>query len=154
MEFDQRLKVGAAAIVRRGEHGWELFSARRTEPPVAAGLWEFPGGKVDPGETLEQCIVREIKEELGVDVVLHEHIPGPLRGYWPLGDRIAIGLWLCTIVPNQEPMMLEDHDAIAWLDVDALYSVPWIPEDEVIVRELEVALRAANPGERLPSVAP
>ena len=147
------LKVGAAAIVRQGHAGWELLSARRTEPPIAAGLWEFPGGKVDPGETPEACVVREVKEELGVDVTLHERIVGPLHGYWQLGERIAIALWLCTIPDDQNPVMLEDHDAIAWLTVETLYSVPWIPADEIIVRELEVALRNANRAGTFPSMA-
>ena len=138
------LKVGAAAIVRRSEAGWQLFSARRTEPPVAAGLWEFPGGKIDPGETPEACVRREIREELGVELDLHEHIAGPLDGWWQLSERIAFSLWLCTIVDDREPELLEDHDALAWLGVDDLYTVPWIPADEVIVRRIESMLRRAN----------
>lgn len=145
------LKVGAAAIVRRADAGWQLFSARRTEPPVAAGLWEFPGGKMEPGETAEECIRREIREELGVDVVLHEQLVGPLHGYWPLSERIAFSLWLCTIDGDAEPQLLEDHDAMAWLGVDELYAVPWIEADEVIVRELEGLLRRANTDGAFPS---
>lgn len=153
MHFDDMLKVGAAAIVRHDpDLGWSLLSARRTEPPVAAGLWEFPGGKVDPGETVEGCVIREIKEELGVDVTLIERIVGPMHGYWQLGERIAIALWLCSIPAEQEPVMLEDHDAIAWLNVETLYSVPWIPADEIIVREIEVALRNANRTGSIPSL--
>jgi len=139
------LKVGAAAIVRRdADVGWQLLSARRTEPPVAAGLWEFPGGKIEPDETPEQCIVREIREELGVEVQLHEQITGPFRGYWWLSERIVFNLWLCTIDGDVEPMLLEDHDALAWLAVEQLYSVPWIPADKDIVREVEGMLRHAN----------
>ncbi len=147
------LKVGAAAIVRRTDAGWELLSARRTEPPVAAGLWEFPGGKIEDGETPEECIRREILEELGVDVHLHEQIVGPLRGYWWLSERIAFNLWLCTVADGQEPQLLEDHDALAWLDVEALYSVPWIPADLDIVRELEAGLRRANRDGAFPTFA-
>ena len=142
--MDAMLRVGAAAIVRRSGQGWQLLTARRTEPPIAAGLWEFPGGKVDPGETVERCVVREIREELGVDVALVQHIVGPLDGWWPLTERIAISLWLCTIPEHQEPELLEDHDALSWLTADELYSVPWIPADEVIVRQLETMLRAAD----------
>lgn len=139
------LKVGAAAIVRHDpEAGWQLLSARRTEPPAAAGLWEFPGGKVEDGESAEQCIVREIREELGVDVVLHEQIVGPLHGQWQLLEHIAFTFWLCTIAPGQEPALLEDHDALAWLAVDEMFTVPWIPADEEIVREVEGMLRRAN----------
>ena len=153
MDFEDMLKVGAAAIVRRADAGWQLFSARRTEPPVAAGLWEFPGGKIEPGETPQECIRREICEELGVDVVLHEQLVGPLRGYWWLSERIAFNLWLCTIDGDTEPQLLEDHDAMAWLDVDSLYTVPWIPADEVIVREIEAMLRLANDTGTFPTSA-
>ena len=144
MRFEDMLKVGAAAIVRPSESGWQLLTARRTEPPVAAGLWEFPGGKIDPGETPEECVVREIREELGVDVHLHEHIAGPLHGWWQLSGRIAFSLWLCTIPDGREPELLEDHDALAWLSADSLFTVPWIPADEVIVRHLEGMLRLAD----------
>ena len=144
------LKVGAAAIVRRADSGWELLSARRTEPPVSAGLWEFPGGKVEDDETVEDCVRREIREELGVDVVLHERIVGPLDGFWPLGQRIAIALWWCSIVGDAEPAPLEDHDALTWLSVDALRSVPWIPADLAIVDAIEPVLRRANADGRFP----
>ncbi len=60
--------VVGAAIVRDGR----LLAARRTEPPGLAGGWELPGGKVEPGETDREALLREIREELGVDVVLHD----------------------------------------------------------------------------------
>lgn len=144
------LKVGAAAIVRRGATGWELLSARRTEPPVAAGLWEFPGGKVDPGESVPETVRREIREELGVDVELREHIVGPLHGFWKLTERIAFELWLCTVEEGQDPVILEDHDALAWLGVHDLFSVPWIPADEPLVRLVGELLRQADASGMLP----
>lgn len=147
------LRVGAAAIVRRGDAGWELLSARRTEPPVAAGLWEFPGGKIDPGESPEQCIRREILEELGIDLVLHEQIVGPLQGYWQLTENIAFVLWLCTVVDGQEPVILEDHDAIAWLGVGTLESVPWIPADLPLVRLMADVMTRANASVAFPTTA-
>lgn len=153
MQFEDMLKVGAAAIVRPSDAGWQLLTARRTEPPVAAGLWEFPGGKIEAGESVEECIRREILEELGVPVLLHEQIVGPLRGYWWLSERIAFNLWLCTIEGDAEPQLLEDHDALAWLHVDELYTVPWIAADEVIVREIEAMLRVANEAGSFPRFA-
>ena len=136
MQFDQMLKVGAAAIVRRGASGWELLSARRTEPPVVAGKWEFPGGKIEDGETQEACVLREIKEELGVDVVLHERVEGPLNGFWPLTERIAFALWIVSVVEGQTPVILEDHDAIDWLPADDLFRVEWVPADIPLVKQL------------------
>ena len=136
MQFEQMLKVGAAAIVRPTAAGWELLSARRTEPPVVAGKWEFPGGKIEDGETQEACVLREIKEELGIDVVLHERVEGPLHGFWPLTERIAFALWIVTVVPGQEPEILEDHDAIEWLPAHDLFRVEWVPADVPLVRQL------------------
>ena len=136
MHFEQMLKVGAAAIVRRGVDGWELLSARRTEPPVVAGKWEFPGGKIEDGETQQQCVLREIREELGVDLVLHERVDGPLEGFWPLTERIAFSLWLATIVDGQQPEILEDHDAIEWLPAHDLFRVEWVPADIPLVQRL------------------
>lgn len=139
------LKVGAAAIVRHdAAAGWQLLSARRTEPPAVAGLWEFPGGKVEQGETAEECVRRELREELGVDLVLHQPLPGPLAGYWELLPNIAFAFWLCTIADGREPQMLEDHDAIAWLGVDALEEVPWIPADLPFVHHVGEILARAN----------
>ena len=149
MQFEQMLKVGAAAIVRRTDAGWELLSARRTEPPVVAGKWEFPGGKIEDGETQEECVVREIKEELGIDVVLHERVEGPLDGFWPLTERIAFALWIVTVVAGQEPVILEDHDAIEWLSADDLFRVEWVPADVPLVKRLEGLLRDAASMEKV-----
>jgi 8-oxo-dGTP diphosphatase len=154
VEFEDMLKVGAAAIIRHdADAGWQLLSARRTEPPVAAGMWEFPGGKVDPGETARECVLRELREELGIDVVLHEQIVGPLQGWWELVEHIAFELWLCTVADGQVPVILEDHDALAWLSVDELESVPWIPADLPLVQLLAVVLADANASGEFPTTA-
>lgn len=148
------LKVGAAAIVRHDAGaGWQLLSARRTEPAAVAGLWEFPGGKVEIDETAKQCVRREIREELGVDLVLHEQLLGPLHGYWELLPSIAFAFWLCTVPDGQEPQLLEDHDALAWLSVETLDSVPWIAADLPVVRVLGEILRRANASGSFPTAA-
>lgn len=146
------LLVAAAAIVRHdAEAGWQLLSARRTEPAAVAGMWEFPGGKIEADETAEQCVRREITEELGVDLVLHEQLLGEHDGYWQLLPNIAFAFWLCTLVPGQEPQLLEDHDAVAWLAVDQLESVPWIPADLPVVRVLAEILHRANATRAFPT---
>ena len=76
--------VVAAAIERDGRY----LAARRTRPTDVAGLWEFPGGKVEPGETEEEALVREIREELGVEIAVGERIPGE----WPLRDDLVLHL--------------------------------------------------------------
>ena len=91
MAADSVLVVGAA-IVRRGR----VLATRRTHPPEASGLWEFPGGKVEPGERPENALVREIREELGCGIpVPHEH--DALRWLGP--DELEDVAWLRADLP-------------------------------------------------------
>jgi 8-oxo-dGTP diphosphatase len=125
--------VVGAALVDSLEHPSRLLAARRTEPADLAGGWEFPGGKVDPGETQVAALHRELLEELGVEVALGEPIPGPLAdGRWPLGDRYAMAMWW-GVVTSGVPQPLEDHDEVRWLGGPELYSVGWLPADLPIV---------------------
>ena len=108
-------------------------AAPRTAPPALAGGWEFPGGKIDPGETPEEALHREVREELGVAVALGERVPGPLAGgRWPLGESWAMTVWFATVTDG-EPAPIEDHDELRWLAADELYAVPWLPADLPIV---------------------
>ena len=126
-------EVVGAALVDDLTHPTRLLAARRTEPVALAGGWEFPGGKVDPGETHEQALHREVREELGVEVELGEQVPGPLRGgRWPLGESFAMTVWLARVTAG-EPAPIEDHDQLRWLRRDDLYDVPWLPADLPIV---------------------
>lgn len=119
-----QLVVGAAIVVEG-----RLLTARRTEPPALAGGWELAGGKVDPGELPESALVREIREELGVDVVLGPQVIGPLDGDWPLGESYHLRVWLVDIVGDAQPLPIEAHDAIAWLSEDEFDSVRWLDGD-------------------------
>ncbi len=126
-------EVVGAAIVDDLDRPTRLLAARRTEPPALAGGWEFPGGKIDPGETAVQALHREVLEELGVQVRLGARVPGPLpRGRWPLGEAYAMTVWW-AVVTDGEPAALEDHDALRWVGVEDLYAVPWLPADLPIV---------------------
>ncbi|MFC5187334.1 (deoxy)nucleoside triphosphate pyrophosphohydrolase [Actinomadura harenae] len=118
--------VGAAII-----SGGRLLAAQRAEPAELAGGWEFPGGKVDPGETDEQALVRECEEELGVRVVLGDRVGGD----WPLvlGGAV-LRVWTATVVEG-EPQALE-HLALRWLAADELYDVEWLPGDLPVVEAI------------------
>jgi 8-oxo-dGTP diphosphatase len=125
--------VVGAAVVDSLEHPTVLLSARRTEPAELAGGWEFPGGKVDPGEQDDEALRRELREELGIEIVLGERITGPLPdGRWPLGERYVMGMWW-AVVASGDPAPLEDHDAVRWLARAELWDVPWLPADLPIV---------------------
>lgn len=140
----RRLVVGAA-IVDDLQHPTRLLAARRTQPASLAGGWELPGGKVDAGESPLSALHRELLEELGVEVTLGDHVPGPLPGStWPLGDRYEMLVWLAEVIEGT-PAPIEDHDAVRWLPLDGLYAVPWLPADLPIVERLE-AMLTAGPG--------
>lgn len=129
-------EVVGAALVDDLDRPTRLLAARRTEPPALAGGWELPGGKVDPGETPLAALHRELAEELGVQVRVGVPVSGPLpAGRWPLGDRFAMTVWLAVVLDGT-PAALEDHDEVRWLGLADLYSVPWLPADLPIVREV------------------
>src|SRR4028119_372600 len=80
--------VGAAVL-----DGRRLLAARRLEPPQLAGGWELPGGKVEAGESEEEALVRECREELGVDIRLLRRIGGD----WPLGASAILRVWTAEV---------------------------------------------------------
>ena len=141
----ERLEVVAAAIVDDLDQPTRLLAARRTEPPALAGGWEFPGGKVDPGESATEALHREIREELGVAIRTGPSVPAPDGdGGWPLGDRYRMHVWL-AVVTDGDPQPIEDHDALQWLDRTDLYAVGWLPADLPIVQAMERLMVGSTP---------
>lgn len=123
--------VGAAILDGRGR----VLAAQRAEPPTLAGGWEFPGGKVEPGESDEDALIRECEEELGVVVEL----AGRLGPDLPLrGGRGVLRVWCATLV-NGEPRALE-HTALRWLDATELDDVAWLPGDAPLIEILRPRL--------------
>jgi 8-oxo-dGTP diphosphatase len=121
------LIIVGAAIIADGR----VLGCERAEPPESAGRWEFPGGKVEPGENDLDALVRECEEELGVKIALGGRIGPdvPVAHGWA-----TLRVWLATLVSG-EPQALE-HASLRWLAVDELHSVPWLPADAPIVNEL------------------
>jgi len=128
--------IVAAVIVTDGR----VLACERSAPPEVAGRWEFPGGKVEPGETDAQALARECAEELGVRVEVGERV-GPdvplARG------RAVLRVFAVTLLGGDVPQALE-HSSMRWLGADELDSVPWLPADRPIVEELP-ALLAERP---------
>ena len=123
--------VVGAAIIREGR----VLACRRTAPPKAAGLWEFPGGKVEPGETREQALVREIAEELQLDI----EVTGWLDGESPIGTTHQ--LVVATAAAATGRPQPTEHDAITWLDADELDDVEWLEPDLPFLWQLGDLLR-------------
>src|SRR5215510_2677234 len=98
--------VVGAAIIREGR----LLAARRTTPPEAAGRWELPGGKVEPGEDPGDALVREVAEELGCRVA----VVGWLDGEQPIGSTHVLRAARCRLVVGN-PRAGSDHDEVRWL---------------------------------------
>lgn len=118
--------VVGAAIISAGR----LLSAQRAEPPHMAGGWELPGGKVDPGESDEDALVRECHEELAIKVRLGHRIGGD----WKLSERALLRVWTAHIIEG-EPQALE-HLALRWLTRPELYDVDWLPGDRPVIDTL------------------
>lgn len=127
-------QIVAAAIVDSLENPTKLLSARRTAPAAVAGMWEFPGGKIESGETCQEAVHREIREELGVRISLGSEIFGPLEQGWQLNENAAMRVWFAEITDGV-PATLEDHDQLVWVELErgALEALPWIPADLPIV---------------------
>lgn len=128
--------VVGTAIVRGGC----LLAQQRSYPAEAAGLWELPGGRVEPGESDVDAVVRECVEELGVKVAVGEPV-GPDVAL-PKGKLLRI--YRATIVGDTEPHP-HDHADLRWLTAGQLGSVPWLPADRVLLPALRRMLRA-GPG--------
>ncbi len=132
MSRDQRVSVVGAALLRVGAGGRrEVLASRRTEPPDLAGYWEFAGGKVEPGESDEQALARELAEELGVEAAIGERVGEDL----PIGQTAVLRVYLAELVSG-EPALI-DHDEHRWLDADHLHDVHWLPVDLPVVAELQ-----------------
>ena len=118
-----------AAIVRDGR----VLACRRTEPPRLAGLWEFPGGKVEAGESEVDALARELAEELGCRATVGPRVGPDLE----IGRTGVLRVYLAEI--EGEPQLV-DHDALRWLGAGELDQVPWIPVDAPVVEELRQLL--------------
>jgi 8-oxo-dGTP diphosphatase len=123
--------VVGAAIIREGR----LLAARRLRPATLAGYWEFPGGKVEPGEIQTDTVRRECREELGVDVAVGERIGPEVT----TAAGAALRVYLARLADDAEPAALE-HSELRWLSGDELDGVAWIEADVPIVAAVRAHL--------------
>lgn len=135
--YMKTITVSGAIILRKNPQTSrpEIFATQRGYGDWK-GWWEIPGGKLESGETPEQCIVREIREELATEVKA-EKILGVVDYDYPT-FHLTMHCILCTIVSG-EPKLLE-HEAAKWVNKETLYSVEWLPADQLILDKIEEIL--------------
>jgi 8-oxo-dGTP diphosphatase len=134
--MDAVRRVVGAAIVRDGR----VLAARRTAPSAAAGRWELPGGKVEPGESPEQALVREIDEELGCPIEVGQWLPGAVD----IEGRFVLTVAIAAIADPVEPRPHE-HDLVRWLGPDELDEVDWLDPDRPFLADLRDVLWGIQP---------
>ena len=121
-----------AAIIRDGDR---VFATQRGYGPWK-DWWEFPGGKMEEGETEQEALVREIKEELSADI----HVGKLLDTVeWDYPEfHLTMHCFMCTL--SHDAMHLNEHEAAKWLNMTTLHSVKWLPADEALLPVIEKEL--------------
>ena len=129
--MEPRLVVGVA-VVRAGR----VLAARRSRPADLAGGWEFPGGKVDPGETPDAAAVREIAEELGCAI----RVTGWLDPRITIRPGLDLRVATADLVGGEPVPAAGEHDAVRWLGAAELDTVAWLPADRPFLAVLAASL--------------
>jgi 8-oxo-dGTP diphosphatase len=130
-----KVVVGVALV-----HEGRVLAARRSYPPELAGRWEFPGGKVDAGETPEGALVREVAEELGCAIAL----TGWLEPDVEIRDGLVLRVATATMVDGEPVPRAGEHDAVRWLRAHELDEVDWLPADRPFAEAVRRLLGAPH----------
>ena len=125
MEINPTLLPVVAALLC--DSGGRILVQQRPQGTAMAGLWEFPGGKIEPGETPERALVRELAEELGIAVDPADCLPMTFASA-SLGARHLVLLLFRCIAWQGEPQALH-ATAVRWATIDELYTLPMPPAD-------------------------
>ena len=122
------VKVVAAIII----HNNHIFATQRGYGDFKDG-WEFPGGKIEPGETPQQALVREIKEELDTEIEVGDYLETIEYDYPSF--HLSMDCFFCMIKSGD--LVLREHEAAKWLTVETLDSVDWLPADKVLIEQIK-----------------
>lgn len=130
------LVVGAAIV-----HEGRVLAARRTSPAELAGGWEFPGGKVEPGEDPAAAVVREVAEELGCAIAVARMLDGEVT----IREGLVLRVALATLAGGEPGPREAEHDAVRWLGPEELEAVEWLAPDRPFLDEVREALLDGEP---------
>lgn len=126
------VKVVAAIII----HDQKIFATQRGYGEFKDG-WEFPGGKIEQGETSQEALVREIKEELDTEIEVKDFLETVEYDY--PNFHLSMDCFFCTIKSGK--LVLKEHEAAKWLTVDTLDSVHWLPADRGLIEAIKMYMR-------------
>ncbi|MPR34053.1 NUDIX domain-containing protein [Cytophagaceae bacterium SJW1-29] len=137
------VKVPCAII----ERGGKVLAAQRSAHGSLPMKWEFPGGKLEEGESEVECLVREIREELSVEVVVEDRLPVTNRD--DIGRMIQLVPFICQLVTDE--IILTEHEQIFWLTPDELPALDWAEADRDVLQNYfeHLAGRRIRPIQRL-----
>ena len=121
------IKVVAAIIIDNGK----VFATQRGYGEFKDG-WEFPGGKIEEGETAREAIVREIREELDTEIQVEELLDTVEYDYPKF--HLSMDCFICTVKSGD--LVLKEHEAAKWLTKETLGSVEWLPADEGLIEKI------------------
>ena len=124
----KNIKVVAAIIIDNNK----IFATQRGYGDFKDG-WEFPGGKIEKGETPEEALIREIKEELDTTINVNKKIDTVEYDY--PNFHLSMDCFICNILEGD--LVLKEHEASKRLSKDELYSVDWLPADKEIIEKIE-----------------
>lgn len=125
------IKVVAAVIADDNK----IFATQRGYGDFKDG-WEFPGGKVEPGETAREALVREIKEELKTEIKVGKYLRTVDYDYPKF--HLKMRCYMCKITSGE--LTLLEHEAARWLTKDTIDSVAWLPADLIIIDDIKKAM--------------
>ena len=129
------IKVVVAVICDSLENTTKIFATARGYGEFK-GKWEFPGGKLEVGETSQQALIREIQEELTVKVKVGKLIDTIEYDYPTF--HLSMDCFLCVVVDGE--IILKEAETAKWLGKDELYSVDWLPADIALIEKLQNSL--------------